>query len=402
MRQWDASNRFTAVDLSRMAPDDLYRRPQPLSQWPTADIRIEDVRDEICIASWRRDVASADAISRRMSECAWDAKQLGFSYLLCDVISLPQEAPDLIEKLIEFNGLYRSLHAVLSHNVDPDLTRTWIKAEARNILMSPTALSYVFQRWQLDALGLKPSLTIRQICRRRLGLRIKTERLHLCDTNRVHSLTCKDLGLMDETHLAKPYVTLSLDRRGQTFASDVLLVYEASMPLPRPALISKLRSLESNTAAIPSLVLIWAMVEGLSVSVRGCDWLAADVVRHTHDILQHACHELHEKVRLSVGEHGRRFTVSGAIEGTLRLELRSPPATHVEEGLKDIWAFCRDAPAVADDASILDEFLEKCGDWVQSARQNGTVSEPPPLAADLSKYTLSFDDALHHHTDGML
>src|SRR5215216_1546959 len=114
MRQWDASNRFTAVDLSRMAPDDLYRRPQPLSQWPTADIRIEDVRDEICIASWRRDVASADAISRRMSECAWDAKQLGFSYLLCDVISLPQEAPDLIEKLIEFNGLYRSLHAVLS------------------------------------------------------------------------------------------------------------------------------------------------------------------------------------------------------------------------------------------------------------------------------------------------
>jgi hypothetical protein len=338
-----------------------------------------------------------------MSACAWDAMQLGFSYLLCDLISLPQEAPDIIEKLIEFNGLYRSLHAVLAHHVDPDLTRTWIKAEARTVLMSPTSLSYVFQRWEIDEeLGLKPSLTIRQICRRRLGLRIKTERLHICDTDGVHRLTCKDLGLMDETHLAKPYVTLNLDRRSQTYASDVLLVYEAGLPLPRPALISRLRALESNSAATASLVLIWAMIEGLSVSVRGCDWLAADVVRHTHDILHHACHELHEKVNLSVGEHGRRFTVNGEIEGSLRLELRSPPATHVEEGLKDIWAFCRDAPAVADDAAILDEFLEECVDWVQSALQDGTVGEPPPLAADMGRYTLAFDDALHHDTDGML
>lgn len=28
----------------------------------------------------------------------------------------------------------------------------------------------------------------------------------------------------------------------------------------------------SNSAAVASLVLIWAMIEGVSVSVRGCDW----------------------------------------------------------------------------------------------------------------------------------
>jgi hypothetical protein len=102
---------YEAVDLSRMSKGDLAQRPRPLSSWPTANIKISDVHQQTCIASWKRDTSSVHQISNRMSECAWDGITMGFRYMLADVISLPQDDPHVIEKVIEFSTLYEVLHS---------------------------------------------------------------------------------------------------------------------------------------------------------------------------------------------------------------------------------------------------------------------------------------------------
>lgn len=397
--------KYTALDIHRISNDELDH--QPVSHWSTVDILIEDSHETACIASWRRDVESSSQVSQKLAGCVRDARELGYSYLLCDLVSLPQQAPDTIERLIEFNQLYTSLHAVLAHDVDVDLRRTWIMAEARRVLQSRTSLSYVLKKWQLSSTRMetKPdedsciqsgSITMRQICRMRLGLQeINTRNLGLCDSKCVEAFACKDLNLMDG-HPAKPYVTLSLDRRRQAYASDVLLVWEVSRDVPHWPLIGKLRRLMSNSAAVASLVLIWAMVEGISVSVRGCDWPAGEIVSLTADILS-ACCEEDRDLSLSNSDKGRRFTLSGAIEASLSMRVMAQPGSHSAEGSEDVWVFCRDTPAAAEEPSRLSGFLEACVSWVHSAHELGLVKEPPPLCFSSPRYTLDFDDEPHSY-----
>src|SRR6266498_2468766 len=134
--------KFNAVDLTRMTLNGLRFHPQPLSQWPVVEIDVDEVKEKTCIASWRWDVYSLNEISEGVSECAWDALHLGFSYLLVDIISLPQADLNIIQKVIEFSQLYESLHAVIAYKVDPQLKRAWLKNEAYKILNSPTQLWY--------------------------------------------------------------------------------------------------------------------------------------------------------------------------------------------------------------------------------------------------------------------
>jgi hypothetical protein len=81
---------------------------------PEQKIRVPDLAAQTCIASWRRDVLSTDEASAGLSECAWDGMTLGFRYLLADIISLRQDDPQLIEKIIEFSRFYLTLHAVVA------------------------------------------------------------------------------------------------------------------------------------------------------------------------------------------------------------------------------------------------------------------------------------------------
>jgi len=385
-----------------MRAEELYTSPRPIAHWPTVTIRVEDVREKTCIASWRRDVMSSQAVSRRLSECAWDALYLGFSYLLCDLVSLPQDAPDIAPRLIKFNQLYSSLHAVVAHDADRDLRRTWIRAEARNIVMSPTALSYILQRWTASAAPLAPSLTIRQICRRRLGIHnLNIARLSLCDTDGVTKLAFHDLALIDTT-VSKAYSTVNLDRRGQAFASDVLLVYETSLPVPRFGLIAKLAALRSNCVAVPALILVWAMVEGLRVSVRGCDWPAAEVIQHVHQILRFVCQTVATEVHLRVERQYRHIGLEGPIEGGLLLELKDSPVTHKTRSMQDIWAYGHGARTVNDGRKIASALLDASIDFVQARLTSGAIVKPWVLDSDADQYTLSFDDVGHHDDEGLL
>ncbi len=393
---------FIAIDLSRIRPEELYRRPRPIACWPTVTIRIDDVREKTCIASWRRDVMSSHAVSQRLSECAWDALHLGFSYLLCDLVSLPQDAPDIAPKLIKFNKLYGILHAVVAYDADRDLRRTWIMPEARGIVMSPTALSYILQRWKVSDVPLAASLTIRQICRKRLGIdNLNVARLSLVDTDQVAKVRFLDLALIDNTRISNVYGTINLDRRSQAFASDVLLVYEANGEVPRFGLIAKLAALRSNCLAIPALILIWAMLEGLRVSIRGCDWPAAQILQQMDQILRFACQRSAHEVHLRAEEQYRHIVLEGALERRLVLELKDSPLTHQARSMQDIWAYGQGERTVADGQKITWGLLGTSIDFVQAHLNSGAIAEPLALDTAAGQYTLSFDND-HYDAEGML
>jgi len=388
--------KLTAVDLSRITGDDLRFRPQPVSEWPTVEIEVDDVREHTCIASWRRDVESPDEISNRMSECAWDALHLGFSYLLCDIVTIPQAAPDLPTKIIEFSRLYESLHAVIAYEVDPDIKRIWLRHEARMILRSPTKLPYVYNKWRLQ-IPLRFSLVIRQICTRRLGMHdINTEKLSLCDDDESYELSLRDLELFKGRLQDSDIVTISLDRRHQTFASDVLLVYELNLTDPRLTLIAKLSRLQSNSVGIPALVAIWAMIEGLTVSVRGCDWDVANIVEWIKATLHESCNSINEVVNVEATQDGSEISLGGAIEGTMRLQIVGLPKVLAMDQPKNLFVYNRGEPATANDRLVVSGFLEACIEFIHRSIEDRSLQEPIPLSADAPQPELIFDDTPGH------
>src|SRR6266581_4625014 len=141
--------KLRAVDISRFTPEDLLYRPQPISSWPTVEVEPSDVEEISSIASWKWDISSSDDVSSSLSECAWDALHLGFTYMFCDVVAIPQSDPNISQALVEFSELYGKLHAVVSYAVDPDLKRAWLRNEGTRILTSPTRLAYICHKWEL-------------------------------------------------------------------------------------------------------------------------------------------------------------------------------------------------------------------------------------------------------------
>jgi hypothetical protein len=218
---------YDVIDLSLMSEDDIAARPLPISSWPRAKIRIGDAAAQTCIASWRRDVLSTDDASAGLSQCALDGLALGFRYMLADIISLRQDDPQLIEKIIEFSQCYQTLHAVVAYSVDPDLRRPWLRYEAYKILSSPTRLPYIYQKWRLS-IPLIFSLIINQICTTRLGIEIDSSRLFMCDGVSAAQMRMRDLKLVGTEIEGGAIRVINLDRRNQRYASDVLLVYELS------------------------------------------------------------------------------------------------------------------------------------------------------------------------------
>ena len=388
--------RLVAVDLSRITGDDLRFRPQPVSEWPTVEIEVNDVREQTCIASWRRDVESANETSNRLSECAWDALHLGFSYLLCDIVSIPQNAHDLPERIIEFSRLYESLPAVIAYDVDPHIRRTWLSHEARMILRSPTKLPYVYNKWTLQ-IPLILSHVIRQICTRRLGMHdLNTEKLPLCDDDESYELSLGDLELFKGRSRDNDILTISLDRRDQKFSSDVLLVYELNLRNPRRTLISKLSSLQSNSVGIPALVSIWAMIEGLTISVRGCDWDVAHIVEWIKATLREACSSMNEVVSVKVAEDDSEISLRGAIKGTIRPQIVGPPEMLGLDQPKNLFVYNRDEPAKANDRLVVSRLLETCIDFVRRSIEDQRLKEPVDLSADTPQYELRFDETPGH------
>jgi hypothetical protein len=313
--------------------------------------------------------------------------------MLCDVVSLPEGLPDSPERMIEFSDLYESLHAVIAYHVDPELKRPWLRNEAYRILRSPTKLPYVYHKWRLR-MPLIFSLTIRQICTRRLGLQqVNTSNLHICDTEDAAMLTLRDLRLVDEV---KEFQSMVLDRRNQTFASDALVVYELSVRPRRVGLTDRLTKLKSNSAAAPALAAIWAMMQGFTVAVRGCDWDIAEIRQLAENALRHGC--LAGSVSLRSQEDRQTLILEGAIEGKLTFDIEKPPRGLV--GPSNLFVRCRDQAASTRRADIMDAFLEKCVSYMQSLLDSGALVEPQPLSADSPQYELLFDDYDHHDARG--
>jgi hypothetical protein len=380
--------KFTAIDISRMTSTQLVNQPRPISYWPVEDIDVDKIAPEVCIASWHRDVVSIHEISNRLSECAWDAIHLGFHYMLCDIVSLPQQAPDISERVIEFSRLYSKLHAVISYNVDPDLTRPWLRHEAYQILTSRTSLAYLIHKWRLR-IPLINSLIINQVCVRRLGItNFNKSRLPLCDTDRIYQLTISDLRLLDIEPPPRLSGTISLDRRSQEFASDVLLVYELGLPTPRTDLIAKLTALRSNSVLSPALCIIWAMLEGLSLSIRGCDWSFQETTKCSVELIRDACTRLNWPINLSIANDHRELTLRGAINVMALLE-----KTESSRGLchpDDILIRRLDQPAGVHEQSIIKSFLNQCLDCATERAIQRVFPEPDSLREE--KYSLGFEE----------
>lgn len=387
---------YEAVDLSRLRKEDLVKRPQPPSAWPKTKIRLRDVQGETCIASWRRDVLSGDEISNRLSECAWDGITMGFRYMLADLISLRQDDPLLDDKIIEFSQFYGRLHAVIAYQVDPDIQRPWLRNEAVHILGSPTQLPYVQLKWKLR-LPLLLSLTINQICTRRLGLfDINTSRLFMCDSLTGAQMRMCDLNLAAANKRLSAISVINLDRRHQLYASDVALIYEINQPEHRPARIAKLQRMRSNSIVVPALLAIWSMIEGLSLSVRGVDWPVPEILHWIECLMRTASGQMLGRVGFKT-EGSSAFTLFGEIKGTLRPDIQEAggfiAAIHK---IPDMLVRCRNQKAENSSANAEQEFLEHCLDAAVAAIHEAIVDEPRPLSDDAPQYSLGFDDREHH------
>lgn len=386
--------KLQAFDLTRITKDQL-RYGLPLSMWPvqTIDIENSETRASTCIASWKWDISAMNEVSPRLSECAWDGLNLKFKFLLCDLISIPQHSPDTVDVLITFSKLYSVLHSVVAYDADADVRRTWLKNEAARILSSPTTLYYIYHKWQLRV-PLNFSLIIRQICTRRLGMHnLDFSRIGVCDTDEAFNLSLKDLGLQADQVL-KNASTISLDRRLQLYSSDVLLVHEISQEIPRPELIDKLRLLKSNSMLIPALLAVWAAVNGLSISVRGCDWPATLVKDCVWNLLTEVANECTERITVEPAAD-ETILFKGAISGTMILQLVSPPY-NLSEGIKNLFVFNDGQSLTAVDNRTKDRFLHTCLAHVYRQVSLKMVAEPLPLTDDDPQYELLFDNNPHY------
>jgi hypothetical protein len=399
--------KFRAIDLSRMSLEALNFRPDAISSWPTTELDVHQLRGHACIASWKWDVSSPDEWSYRLSECAWDGIQLGFRYLLADIVSLSQNPDNVAQELIEFSGLYESLHAVIAYGVDPDLKRPWLRNEARKILQSPTKLDYIVQKWRLRV-PLKPSLIINQICTRRLGLqKINTDKLSLCDTEASSSLSVRDLNLVNESDRS---LNINLDRRRQMFASDVLLVYELGLPHQRPALIERLRDMRSNAAAVPAALCVWAMIDGLSISVKGCDWDIPCTIRLAKAALRVAINSLGGRIVLDWDDERHGAKLAGAVEASMNLrqfDFSEIIRRQSDQGgeprgntSSDLFVLNSGRPAIGN-RKTLETLLEASLRYLQEQVHLKSIGEPEALPPDWLSYDLLFDATPGHNPDGV-
>lgn len=385
-----------AFDLTKISPHFL-RMGYPLSAWPTIDINVDDVKNKTCIASWRWDVDSLKQTSDRLSECAWDGIHMNFYYLLCDIVAIPQESIHKIQLLKTFSELYESLHAVIAYDTDPEMRRTWLKNEAIRILKSPTKLSYAYHKWKLR-IPLIPSLTIRQICTRRLGLQdINVELLPLCDDPNAGELCLKELKLIKKDH--RVLTSINIDRRAQKYASDILLVYELSLEYPRPLLIDKLSSIKSNSIIMPVLTIIWAFIEGLSISIRGCDWDTMVIIDWVNKVISDSSSKM-SNVFYQKNADSYTYNMQGGLQGNFLIELVSMPYI-LAPGFKDIFVRCHGKQAHVKSPGTSSQFLLCCLDYAEQLLSNHLIDEPDPLTSDSPQYELSFDKYDHHDTTGM-
>ncbi len=290
-----------------------------------------------------------------------DAHNLSFRYMLCDMISIPQQAPNLTELIIEFSKLYSKLHVVMSYDVDVDLARPWIRHEAYQLLSSPTSLAYLLHKWDLG-IPLLNSLLINQVCGRRLGLAgFRKDLLPLCDSEHANYITIRDLQLLATEALDRPGSTISLDRRCQTYASDAILVYELRVFPERPQLIDKLRRLSSNNTAVPAVCIIWAMLDGLSVSIRGCDWDISCVTEICCAAIETTCKKLDIEFSVTSDKNGTHVSLRGAITTSAYLEVTDLPGRL--SGKEILLVRCLDQPANARELGIVESFLNECIDF---------------------------------------
>ena len=191
-------------------------------------------------------------------------------------------------------------------------------------------------------------------------------------------------------------MTISLDRRHQTFASDVLLVYELNLRHPRPTLISRLSSLQSNNVGIPALVAIWAMIEGLTISVRGCDWDVTSIVEWIKATLRESCNNINELVNVEVTQDGTEILLRGAIEGTMRPQIVGPPKMLGIDGPKNLFVYNRGERAKMNDSLVVSRLLEACIEFIHGSIKDQSLQEPALLSTDAPQYELICDETPGH------
>src|SRR5262249_36103782 len=151
------------------------------------------------------------------------------------------------------------------------------------------------------------------------------------------------------------------------YASDVLLIHELGRAEQRPSLIAKLRTLRSNSVAVPALIAIWAMMEGLSLNVRGCDWNVPEVCEWIGRIMRNTTIEMSTEVELKT-ESNTVFVLTGAIEGRLHVEAEEPTGRlAILRKTPDMLVRCRGSKAIARNHSSAQSFLEHCADVVRAA-----------------------------------
>jgi len=160
---------LNAVDLRAVGESRFESEAIRVAEVPRVKILVKDCVYEAAIASWRRDIDQENGSSVKLRKCMIEAKRSGFLYLLVDIISIEEDSDEVIYQVIEFSKLYNNLRSIICYEIDDDLKRPWLRNEALRILNSPTRLGYALAKWQFR-LPLRPSLHLRQVCHRRLGI----------------------------------------------------------------------------------------------------------------------------------------------------------------------------------------------------------------------------------------
>jgi hypothetical protein len=247
--------RLDAIDLRSIDENKLERDGIPVGEIPRVKILVKDCADATAIASWRHDTSHGGILSHSLRNCILEARRWGLFYLLVDVISIEQGNDKvIIHQVIEFSKLYSSLKSIIAYDIEVDIWRPWLRNEAFRIMNSPTSLRYALSKWELG-IPLRPSLLIRQVCNRRLGMsNLNVNRLKLCDTYVGSHAIMSDLELTKNSDPNKPFGIINVNARRRQYASDILLIFEINRECVREALVKRLVSFKSNSVVVPALI----------------------------------------------------------------------------------------------------------------------------------------------------
>jgi hypothetical protein len=244
---------------------------------------------------------------------------------------------------------------------------------------------------------LRPSLHLRQICNRRLGINNPNmSRFKLSDTYVGNHMVLSDFEITKDLDPDRPFTSINFDLRRQQYASDVLLIFEIRRESVREALVKRLVPFRSNSIVVPALAGIWACAEGLSVSFRYSDWDSHEILNRLENIIRQATASTNSAVTVVKEDGAWHFSLKGSVSGEFSATIVAPPSILKLERAPDLMIRCAGSPLKFDSDAVKQVVLAESLDIAMSMRSTECLSEDINDLAFENQSGIMFEDYDHH------